>query len=95
MEKELLLSERGFDNPAPPIGGQRNVGLTLQKGFEDTLLREARWQRQGQAGLRVVSSQDLSTGRRSFRLAPVALPSGPRRSVYKEDVGTRPSLGKG
>ena len=37
-----MLSERGFDNPAPPIGGQRNVGLTLQKGFEDTLLREAR-----------------------------------------------------
>lgn len=46
MEKELLSSKRGFDNPAPPIGGQRKVGLTLQKGFEETLLREARWQRQ-------------------------------------------------
>ena len=95
MEKELLLSKSGFDNPAPPIGGQRKVGLTLQKAVEETLLREARLQRQGQAGRRVVSSQDLSRARRSSRLAPVALPSGPRRSIYKEDVGTGPSLGNG
>ena len=49
----------------------------------------------GQAGRRVVSSQDLSRARRSSRLAPVVLPSGSRRSVYKEDVGTGPSLGNG
>lgn len=74
------------------MGGQRKVGLTLQKGFEETLLREHDGRGRARLEGEVVCLRALQDC--AVRLAPVALPYA-GRSVYKKDVGTGPSLEKG